>query len=150
LYGVSPFADGHSPVELTPAMTMRATLALVKRVQAGHGVSYGHTYVTDRETTLGLVPIGYGDGVPRHASSTGPVSIGGARFTVAGRVCMDQFVVDLGEADAAVGDEVVLFGDPSKGEPTALDWADASGTIGYEIVTRIGPRVPRRYIGGAS
>jgi alanine racemase len=147
MYGVSPFADGHSPVELTPAMTLTASLALVKRVGAGHGVSYGHTYVTQRETTLGLIPLGYGDGIPRHASDTGPVAIGGHRYTVAGRVCMDQFVVDLGDASPAAGDPAVLFGRRERGEPTAHDWADAAGTIGYEIVTRIGARVPRRYIG---
>jgi alanine racemase len=130
-------------------MTLRATLALVKRVQAGQGVSYGHTYVTDRETTLGLVPLGYGDGIPRLASNRGTVTMDGDRFTVAGRVCMDQFVVDLGEAGArhAVGDEVVVFGDSRRGEPTARDWAIASESIGYEIVTRVGARVPRVYTG---
>jgi alanine racemase len=149
LYGLSPFADGASPVQLDPAMTLRARLALVKRVHAGQGVSYGHTYVTDRETTLGLVPLGYGDGIPRLASNRGQVTIGGARFTVAGRVCMDQFVVDLGDdgAGRAVGDEVVVFGDPRRGEPTAREWAIASESIGYEIVTRVGARVPRVYVG---
>jgi alanine racemase len=147
IYGVSPFADGGGPIELTPAMTLRATLALVKRVHAGQGVSYGHTYVTDRETTLGLVPIGYGDGIPRIASKRGPVAIGGARFRVAGRVCMDQFVVDLGDHRAAVGDPVVVFGDARRGEPTAHDWAAASDSIGYEVVTRVGSRVPRVYVG---
>jgi alanine racemase len=147
VYGISPFADGGSPVELTPAMTLRATLALVKRVHAGQGVSYGHTYVTDRETTLGLVPLGYGDGIPRAASNRAQVEIGGARSTVAGRVCMDQFVVDLGDRHAAAGDEVVVFGAGRGGEPTAHDWALASDSIGYEVVTRIGPRVPRVYVG---
>jgi alanine racemase len=147
LYGVSPFADGSSPVELTPAMTLRATLALVKRVGAGQGVSYGHAYVTERETTLGLVPLGYADGIPRVASNRGPVAIGGSRFQVAGRVCMDQFVVDLGDHAAAVGDPVVIFGDAGRGDPTARDWAIASDTIGYEIVTRVGSRVPRVYVG---
>jgi alanine racemase len=152
LYGVSPFADGASPVELDPAMTLRATLALVKRVHAGQGVSYGHTYVTDRETTLGLVPLGYGDGIPRLASSRGPVTIGGDRFTVAGRVCMDQFVLDLGDDGArhAVGDAVVVFGDSRRGEPTAHEWAIASESIGYEIVTRVGARVPRVYVGAGA
>jgi alanine racemase len=150
IYGVSPFADGGSPVELTPAMTLRATLALVKRVHAGQGVSYGHTYVTDRETTLGLVPLGYGDGIPRVASNRGVVDIGGTRFTVAGRVCMDQFVVDLGDQHAAAGDEVIVFGDGRSGEPTAHDWARASDSIGYEVVTRIGPRVPRVYVGDST
>jgi alanine racemase len=148
VYGVSPFADGTSPVELEPAMTLRAALALTKRVQAGHGVSYGHTYVTERETTLGLVPIGYGDGIPRHASGSGPALVGGHVFRIAGRVCMDQFVLDLGDVEVSAGDPVVLFGEGRRGEPTVHDWAAASDTIGYEIVTRIGSRVPRRYIGG--
>ncbi|MBA3234157.1 MAG: alanine racemase, partial [Propionibacteriales bacterium] len=87
IYGVSPFGDGTSPVELTPAMTLRAALALVKRVPAGHGVSYGHTYTTPAETTLALVPLGYGDGVPRHASGRGQVLVRGSRYQVAGRVC---------------------------------------------------------------
>ena len=109
----------------------------------GQGVSYGYDYRTDRETTLALVPLGYADGVPRQASGAGPVSINGARFTVAGRIAMDQFVVDVGDHPVAVGDEVVLFGDPTLGVPSADEWADAAGTINYEIVTRIGPRVPR-------
>lgn len=148
VYGVSPFTDGHSPVPLQPAMTLEARLALVKQVPAGHGVSYGHTYVTDRATRLGLVPLGYGDGVPRHASNRGVVQIGAERCRIVGRVCMDQFVVDLGDVPAAPGDRVVLFGSGADGEPTALDWAVAADTIGYEIVTRIAARVPRRYVGG--
>ena len=150
IYGVSPFADGGSPIPLTPAMTLRSRVALVKRVQAGSGVSYGHTYVTSRETTLALIPVGYGDGIPRHASGRGPVLLSGRRYVVAGRVCMDQLVVDIGDAPAAAGDAVVLFGRPDEGEPTAHDWAQAADTIGYEIVTRLGSRVPRTYVGGAS
>ena len=150
VYGLSPFADGGSPVPLRPAMTLRAEVALVKRVPAGQGVSYGHTYSTSRETTLALVPLGYGDGVPRHASNVGPVAIGGTRFTISGRVCMDQFVVDVGDAAVEPGDEVVLFGDPTDDVPTAHDWAEAVGTISYEIVTRVGSRVPRRYVGEAA
>jgi alanine racemase len=150
LYGVSPFADGSSPVPLRPAMTLRARIALVKRAHAGQGVSYGLTYVTDRETRLALVPLGYGDGVPRHASSRGPVLVNGRPLRVSGRVCMDQFVVDLGDVDASAGDVVVLFGDPERGEPSAHDWATAADTIGYEIVTRVGSRVPRRYVGEAA
>jgi alanine racemase len=147
IYGVSPFADGSSPVALVPAMTLQASLALVKHVHAGQGVSYGHTYVTDHETTLGLVPLGYGDGVPRHGSNSGPVSVDGRRFTVSGRVCMDQFVVDLGGFEPAAGDRVVVFGRADRGEPTAHEWASAADTIAYEIVTRVGTRVPRVYIG---
>jgi alanine racemase len=147
IYGVSPFADGSSPVPLRPAMTLRGQVALVKRVKAGQGVSYGHTYITPSDTRLALVPLGYGDGVPRHASSRGEVLLRGRRHRIAGRVCMDQFVLDVGDAPAEAGDDVVLFGDAERGEPTAHDWADAAETIGYEIVTRIGPRVPRTYTG---
>jgi alanine racemase len=148
IYGVSPMADGSTPVPLQAAMTLRATVAMVKRVPAGQGVSYGHTYVTRTPTSLALVPLGYGDGIPRHASGRGPVQLGGERFTVSGRVCMDQFVVDIGETPAAAGDTVVLFGDGRDSEPTAHDWAVAADTIGYEIVTRVGARVPRRYVRG--
>jgi alanine racemase len=105
--------------------------------------------VTDRETTLGLVPLGYGDGIPRQASNRGSVSVADATCRVAGRVCMDQFVIDLGDHPAAVGDEVVVFGDPRRGAPAVRDWAMAADTIAYEIVTRVGPRVPRLYRGAA-
>ena len=152
VYGLSPVPDIGAPASfgLRPAMTLRARLALVKPVDAGQGVSYAHAYVTPRPTTLGLVPIGYADGVPRHASGTGPVLVAGRRLTVAGRVCMDQFVVDLGpDSDARAGDDVVLFGAGDDGEPTAQDWADAAGTISYEIVARTATRLPRRYVGGA-
>jgi alanine racemase len=154
VYGLSPVPDQAAPADLglRPAMSVRARLSLVKRVDAGQGVSYGHAYVTDRGTSLGLVPLGYADGVPRHASSGeggqgAPVMAAGRVRPVAGRVCMDQFVVDLGEDEANAGDEVVLFGDGTAGEATAQDWADACGTISYEIVTRFGPRLPRAYIG---
>ncbi len=149
VYGVSPFADGGAPVTLVPAMTLAATVALVKPAPGGLGVSYGHTYTTPRATTLALVPLGYGDGVPRHASGKGPVLLQGRRFVVSGAVCMDQFVVDIGETSAVAGDEVVLFGRADRGQPTAHEWALAADTIGYEIVTRIGARVPRRYVGEA-
>jgi len=147
LYGLSPFADRTSAdLGLRPAMTLRGAIAAVRRVPAGKGVSYGYDYRTDRDTTLALVPVGYADGVPRQASGAGPVVIGGRRFTVAGRIAMDQFVVDVGDETVAVGDEAVLFGDPTLGAPSATEWADAAGTINYEIVTRIGPRVPRRQV----
>lgn len=154
VYGLSPVPDMARPAEvgLRPAMSVRAKLALVKRVPPGQGVSYGHFYVTDRETTLGLVPLGYGDGVPRHGSSGdggpgAPVLAAGRIRRIAGRVCMDQFVLDLADAPAAAGDTVVLFGDDAAGEPTAEDWAQACRTISYEIVTRFGPRLPRTYVG---
>ena len=119
----------------------------MKRVPAGQGVSYAHRYTTTRETTLALVPLGYADGIPRNATNAGPLQIGGRRFTVSGTVCMDQFVVDVGDLEVSAGDGVVLFGPGDDGEPTAEDWADAVGTINYEIVTRVGSRVPRVYPG---
>ena len=141
-YGVSPAPDVVTSAELglVPAMTVRGRLALVKRVPAGAGVSYGHTYRTPAETTVGVVPMGYGDGVPRHASSRAEVLVAGRRRRVLGRVCMDQLVVDLGDDDVATGDEVVLFGTGVHGEPTAQDWAEACDTIGYEIVPRMGAK----------
>ncbi|AXI88290.1 alanine racemase [Streptomyces griseoincarnatus] len=150
MYGVSPSPEIGTPMELglRPAMTLTASLALVKNVPGGHGVSYGHHYVTAGATTLGLVPLGYADGIPRHASGGGPVLVEGKWRTVAGRVAMDQFVVDLGGDEPGEGAEAVLFGPGDRGEPTAEDWAQASGTIAYEIVTRIGSRVPRLYVNG--
>jgi alanine racemase len=152
VYGLSPVPDvaGPSAYGLRPAMTLAADLVHVKRVPAGSGVSYGHIYKTDRETTLGLVPLGYADGVPRAGGNVGPVLAAGRSRTVAGRVCMDQLVLDLGDDAVAVGDEVVLFGPGDDGGPTAQDWAAATGTISYEIVTRVGPRVPRVYVDSQS
>ncbi|MBV2367063.1 alanine racemase [Streptomonospora nanhaiensis] len=146
-YGISPI-PGLTGTGLRPAMTLRARIALVKRVPAGSGVSYGHRYTTDRATNLALVPLGYGDGIPRAATNTGPVWVAGRRRTVAGTVCMDQFMVDIGDDTAEEHPDAVLFGPGDGGEPTAQDWADALGTIPYEIVTRISPRVPRVYVGG--
>ena len=150
VFGLSPVPDLGTEADfgLRPAMRATARAAVTKRVPGGQGVSYGHTYLTTGETTLVDVPLGYADGIPRHASGTGPVQIRGQRFTVSGRVCMDQFVVDVGDLPVEPGEEVVLFGTGEDGEPTAQDWADAAGTISYEIVTRFGPRVPRVYVGG--
>ena len=143
VYGLSPVPDDHG---LTPAMTLRAQVALAKRVHAGEGVSYGHTYTTARETTLALVPLGYADGIPRAASNVAPVAINGRRYRISGRVCMDQIVVDVGDDPVEAGDTAVLFGPGRDGEPTAQDWADVLDTIHYEVVTRIGPRVTRTYL----
>lgn len=155
VFGLSPLPFA-PPAEygLTPAMRLEADLLLTKRVPAGQGVSYGHVWTTPRETVLGLIGLGYADGIPRHASGTadapgGPLQVGGRRLGIAGRVCMDQFVVDLGpDARDLAGDRAVLFGAGTDGEPTAEDWARAAGTISYEIVTRLGARVPRVYVGG--
>jgi len=149
LYGLDPMAGDPAAYGLRPAMTVRATVALAKRVPAGVGVSYGHTYVPEKETTLVLVPVGYADGVPRAAGNRAPVLAGGAQRTIAGRVCMDQFVLDVGDAPVAAGDEVVLWGPGDGGEPTAQQWADAVDTIHYELVTQIGGRFSRRYVGSA-
>ncbi len=153
VYGLSPVPEQVAPADvgLRPAMSVRARLALVKEVPEGHGVSYGHLYVTDSDTSLGLVPLGYADGVPRHASGGdagvgAPVLINGVQRRVAGSVCMDQFMLDLRGDDVRAGDEVVLFGG-GPGEPSAQQWAEACGTISYEIVTRFGPRLVRTYVG---
>lgn len=149
VYGLSPTPDLADPpaLGLRPVMTLTARVALAKRVPAGHGVSYLHMYVTDRETTLALIPVGYADGIPRAATNVGPLLVAGARRRIAGTVCMDQLVVDVGDDPVAEGDEVVLFGPGDGGEPTAQDWAQACATISYEIVTRVGPRVPRMVVG---
>ena len=157
VYGLSPVPQlgGHDDYGLLPAMTLEAELANVKAVPGGHGVSYAHQYETTHDTVLGLVPLGYADGIPRHASGTqerpgGPVRVGGRTLGVAGRVCMDQVVLDLGPgATEQAGDRVELFGTGRDGGPTAQDWAVAAGTISYEIVTRIGARVPRVHVDSA-
>lgn len=145
LYGLSPLADRHG---LLPAMTLRTHVALTKRVSAGQGVGYGLEYHTTAPTNLALVPVGYGDGVPRIAGNRGEVFLAGRRRRIAGRVAMDQIVVDCGDDLVRGGDEVIVFGGGDRGEPTADDWAGYCGTINYEIVTRIAPRVTRRYVGG--
>ncbi|WP_225232897.1 alanine racemase [Klenkia terrae] len=149
VYGLDPLGGDPADHGLRPAMTVRARVALTKRVPAGTGVSYGHTHHTTAETNLALVPVGYADGVPRAGGNRAPVLAAGARRTIAGRVCMDQFVLDLGDDVAAPGDEVVLWGPGDAGEPTAQDWADAVDTIHYELVTRVGGRFARRYTGTA-
>lgn len=148
MYGLSPIPE-LGDFGLRPAMTLTAQVGLVKRVPEGSGVSYAHLYVTDRETTLGLVPLGYADGILRHATGRAEVLAGGRRRLIAGRVCMDQFMIDMGDDPLAAGEEVVLFGPGDGGEPTAQEWADTLGTITHEIVTRIGSRVPRVYQGRA-
>ncbi len=149
LYGLDPMGGDPRQYGLRPAMTVRAQVAHAKRVAAGAGVSYGHTYVTERETTLGLVPVGYADGIPRAVGNRAPVLAAGRQRRIAGRVCMDQFVLDVGDDAIAAGDDVVLWGPGDDGEPTAQQWADAADTIHYELVTRVGGRFTRRYVGTA-
>lgn len=148
VYGVNPLPAelrGDSPV-LRPAMTLCASIVQTKRAPAGAGVSYGHTERTENPTTLAVVPLGYADGVFRSASSRGPVQVEGNRYRVLGRVCMDQFVIDVADDEVAAGARAVLFGPGDGGEPHVEQWAEASGTIPYEILTRIGSRVPRSYL----
>ena len=147
VYGLSPLErTASAELGLRPVMELNAEIVSVKRVPADSGVSYGYSYRTGAETTLALVPLGYADGIPRSASSAAPVSINGRTYRISGRVAMDQFVVDVGDDMVAAGDRAILFGDPATGVPSADDWAEACGTINYEIVTRIGPRVTRVYI----
>jgi alanine racemase len=147
IYGLTPEVSMGSSKDfgLRPAMQLRASLYLVKEVPAGTPVGYGASESTSRDTKLGVVTLGYADGIPRMSRGAG-VWINGERAPIIGRVSMDQFVVDLGpESKAQSGDWVVVFGNGSHGEYTAEDWGLASGSINYEIVTRIGPRVPRIY-----
>ena len=148
-YGIDP-APGIAAlagVALRPVMRLRAQLVNVKQIEAGAGVSYGWTWTAEATTTVGLVPLGYGDGIPRHAGNRAWAGWAGTRVPVRGRICMDQFVVELGVGRVAQpGEEVIIFGPGDHGEPTAAEWAAWCDTIGYEIVTRIGTRVPRRYL----
>ncbi|MET0955448.1 MAG: alanine racemase [Cryobacterium sp.] len=147
IYGQSPFSDADSAaLGLTPVMTLRGCVAAVRQIAAGDGVSYDFLWRAATDTTLALVPLGYADGVPRQALDGARVLINGVQFPVVGRVAMDQFLVDVGTAAVAVGDDVVLFGDPAAGAPSAAEWGAAAGTINYDIVTRVGARVPRRYV----
>jgi len=149
LYGLSPDVNniGDSiSIGLKPAMKLKAKLNLVKKVKSGSTVGYGATAVVKQDTKLGVVTLGYADGIPRNANNLAGVFVCGKRAPLIGRVSMDQFVVDLGiESLAKTGDEVIVFGAGNDGEYTIDEWAKACGTINYEIVTRIGPRVPRIY-----
>lgn len=162
-YGLSPFGgsdgadsgsaesnvrDSAQPLPpLTPALELSAAVVSVKRVPADSGVSYGHRYRTEQATSLALIPLGYCDGIPRQASNRGHVLLGGERYRVCGTVAMDQFVVDVGDAPVAPGDRAIVWGDPATGAPSATEWAEAAGTINYDLVARIGQRVVRTYRG---
>ena len=129
--------------EHRPVMTLEAELIAVKRVPAGSGVSYGYTYRTTTPTTLGLVGLGYADGVPRLASNRAMLSIEGARFPLVGRIAMDQLVIDLGDALVRAGTPVVVFGDPGRGEPSALEWAAWTERDPLALTAGLGPRIHR-------
>jgi alanine racemase len=150
VYGQTPIA-ARGDMGLQPAMTLKCPVALVRSIKAGDGVSYGHTWIADRDTTVALLPIGYGDGVFRSLSGRIDVMINGRRRRNVGRICMDQFVVDLGPGpvDVTEGDDAILFGSGAHGEPTAQDWAELLGTINYEVVTSPRGRITRTYRGGS-
>jgi alanine racemase len=148
MYGIEPAPGVGADLGLRPAMVWRSAVSFVKLVPAGRPVSYGHRYTTDRDTWIATVPVGYADGYPRMLSSRADVLIGGRRCRVAGSVTMDQLIVDCGDTEPGPGDEVVLLGTQGEETVTAWELAGASDTIAYEIVARVGPRVPRRYRGG--
>ena len=144
MYGIDPSAEVIArDYGLLPAMRVSSEVVHVKKVPAGHGVSYGYLHRTKAESTLALVPFGYTEGFPRVATGQAEVSLNGKKYPVLARVAMDQFILDLGTDSAEVGDEVVIIGDSTKGEPTAEDLARAAGTINYEIVTKMGGRAKR-------
>jgi alanine racemase len=146
VYGLTP-VPAQGDMGLIPAMTVKCAVALVKSIRAGEGVSYGHTWIAERDTTVALMPIGYADGVFRSLGGRLDVLINGRRRPGVGRICMDQFVVDLGPGpvDVSEGDEAILFGPGTQGEPTAQEWADLLGTIHYEVVTSPRGRIIRTY-----
>jgi alanine racemase len=151
VYGLAPSPELDGRVPLVPAMSVTSEVAAVRRVEAGEGVSYGHRFVTTRPTTIVTVPIGYADGVPRRLGAVGgEVLIGGRRRPIAGTITMDQLMVDCGDDDVVIGDEVVLIGRQGDERIDAWDWARLVDTIGYEIVCGFGPRLPRRYVSSAT
>lgn len=151
LYGLSPFVENTAAeFGLVPAMTATAKVTQTKRVEANEGVSYGYLHRTTAQTTLALIPVGYAEGLPRNATGKAEVSIHGKNYPVNSRVAMDQFVLDVGDDKVVAGDLVTIFGDPAAGVPSADDLAAACDTINYEIVTRMGGRFRRSYLGNES
>ncbi len=147
IYGIVPAAALADCIPLRPALSFKARVSYVKTVPAGSRLSYGLRYEVRREACIATVPVGYADGVPRNLAHVGgEVLVGGRRVPIAGTVTMDQILLDVGDAPVEVGDEVVLIGRQGDAEVTATDWADRLGTIPYEIVCGIGPRVPRRFV----
>ncbi|MGE5197709.1 MAG: alanine racemase [Deltaproteobacteria bacterium] len=141
VYGLYPSKG--LDIKLRPVLSLKTKVVYLKRVPAGSGISYGHTYVTGKKTTIVTLPIGYGDGYPRNLSNKAPVLIRGRRFKISGRVCMDQIMVDVGNYKVRAGDEAVLIGTQGKDRITAEELAALSDTIPYEIVCGLGSRVPR-------
>jgi alanine racemase len=147
LYGIPPAPGVGDELGLRPALTWRTEVAFARRLAAGARISYGHRYELEQDAWVATVPVGYADGYPRTASSRGEILIRGRRCRVAGTVTMDQTMVDCGELEVAAGDEAILVGRQGSASVSVWDLGEAAGTIGYEIVTRIGDRVPRGYVG---
>ncbi len=148
LYGLYPSEEmPREELDLLPVMSLTSHITYIKTVAGGEGISYGHTYVTKKETVIATVPVGYGDGYPRLLSNQGCVLIHGRRVPIIGRVCMDQFMVDItGLEDVHEGDLVTLVGKDGDEEISMDELADLTGTISYELVCDVGRRVPRVYI----
>ena len=143
IYGLYP--KGNLKIKLKPVLSLKTRIVFIKNVSRGIGISYGHDYVTQKATRIATLPIGYGDGYPRNLSNKAEVLIGGKRFRMCGKICMDQIMIDLKGAESKVGDEVVLIGVQGKEKITAEELALKSGTIPYEIVCGLGSRIPRVY-----
>ena len=141
IYGLYP--KENLKINLKPVLSLKTKVIFVKKVSSGSGISYGHEYVTQKATKIVTLPIGYGDGYPRNLFNKAPVLIGGKRFRICGRICMDQVMVDVGNAPVKIGEEVVLIGTQGKNRITVEELADLSKTIPYEIVCGLGSRIPR-------
>ncbi|MBM7623320.1 alanine racemase [Sporohalobacter salinus] len=147
LYGLYPSSEVDQNFQLKPALSWKARVVYLKELDEGHGISYGTTYITPDKTEIATIPLGYADGYFRLLSNKGEVLINGKRASIRGRVCMDQFMVEVTDIpDVNIGDEVVLIGQQENEEITAMELADLIGTINYEIVSKITKRVPRIYI----
>ncbi|MFA4889853.1 MAG: alanine racemase [Candidatus Omnitrophota bacterium] len=144
IYGLYP-KEGLS-IRLKPVLSLKTKIVLVKKIPKGYGISYGHAYVTDKDTLMVVLPIGYGDGYPRNLSNLASVLIKGKRFKISGRICMDQMMVDVGNLAVKTAEEVILIGRQGKNRITVEELAGYAGTISYEIVCGLGSRIPRVYI----
>ena len=148
LYGLYPSDEvDRTALDLKPVMSLKSHITYIKTLQPGQGISYGYTYVTDKETVVATIPVGYGDGYPRQLSNQGSVLIRGHKVPIIGRVCMDQFMVDItGYTDICEGDEVTLFGYDGDAQIPVEEVAALAGSFNYEFVCDVGRRVPRAYM----
>lgn len=142
-YGLAPGPSLAGAMAYAPALTLKARAAMVKRVGAGEGVSYGLRYTLPKDSTIVSIPLGYADGWPRLATGVTSILIRGKRAPIVGTICMDSCMADVGDLDCEVGDEIVLIGAQGDNRITADEIADATGTINYEVTTRLSSRIPR-------